>query len=215
VRRVRRELFGLTMSKLTGTVWPPLETTYTDEFGHVELEVYKTAGALWDAYGEQYELSKLADAPTGLRLMLKAAASVSQKYLDPGVQIESLPNYLFKAYKRLVLAELEKRNGRRDRDAERHAEASSLPDTTAADIDRKILIQQIINRMDAWTREIFELLTLRYNFEEVGKMRGESGHRIRTKFAKKLKSLKKHLEAESAPADKKRASSSLLRRVFK
>lgn len=203
------------MNKSDETDWPTLDADYTDEFGHIELEVYKAAGALWNAYGEQYALSKLADAPTGLRLMLKAAASVSQKYLDPDVHIESLPNYLFKAYRRLVLAELEKQNGHRDRNAERHAEASSLPDSTAADIDQKILIQQLISRMDKWTREVFELLTLRYNFEEIGEGRGESGHRVRAKFAKKLKSLKKQLEAESASADKKRASSSLLRRFFK
>lgn len=197
------------MNKPAGTIWPPFETAYTDEFGRIEPEVYRTAGALWNAYGEQYTLSKLADAPTGLRLMLKAAASVSRKHLDPDVHVESLPDYLFKAYKRLVLAELEKQNGHRRRDAERHAEAASLPDTTADDMDRKILIQQLIRHMDAWMREIFELLILRYTFEEIGKMRGESGHHIRTKFNKRLKRLKKQLEAESASADERRASSNL------
>jgi hypothetical protein len=203
------------MNKSDGTDWPPLEAAYTDEFGHVELEVYNAAGTLWNAYGERYALSKLSDAPTGLQLMLKATASVSRKYLDPDVHIESLPNYLFQSYKRLVLAELEKRNEHRKHDAERHAETVSLPDATAADIDRKILVQQITCRMDAWTREIFELLILRYSFEEIGTMRGENGHHIRSKFNKKLKRLKKQLEAESTSADKKRALSNLLRRVFK
>ena len=211
---MRRELFGLTMSKLTGTAWPPLEIAYTDEFGRIEPEVYKTAGVLWNTYGEQYALSKLTDVPTGLQLMLKAAASVSQKYLDPDVHIENLSNYLFKAYRRLILAELVKRNKHRDRNAERHAEAALLPDSTA-DIDRKILIQQIINRMDVWTREIFELLILNYSYKEIGKLRGKSGRYIRARFTKKLKSLKKQLEAESASADKKRALSNLLGQFFK
>ena len=202
------------MNTPAGTNWPPLETAYTDEFGHIEPEVYRTAGTLWNAYGEQYARSKLGDAPTGLRLMLKAAASVSRKYLDPNVHIESLPDYLFKSYKRLVLAELEMQNGHRRREAERHAEAASLPDATVADMDRKILIQQIIRRMDAWTREIFELLILRYTFEEIGKMRGENGHHIRTKYGKKLKGLKKLLEAESDSAEEKRALANLLGLLF-
>jgi hypothetical protein len=197
------------MKTPAGTIWPPVETAYTDEFGRIEPEVYRTARALWNAYGEQYARSKLGDAPTGLQLLLKAAASVSRKYQDPNVHIESLPDYLFKSFKRLVLAELEKQNGHRRRDAERHAAAASLPDTTAADMDRKILIQQIIRHMDAWTREIFELLILRYTFEEIGKMRGEKGHYIRTRFGKKLKRLKKQLEAETVSADEKRALSNL------
>lgn len=202
------------MNTPPGTIWPPLETAYADEFGPIEPEVYRTAGALWSAYGERYARTKLGDVPTGLRLMLKAAASVSRKHLDPSVKIESLPDYLFQAYKRLVLAELEKQNGHRRRDAELHAEAASQPDTVAADLERKILIQQLMQRMDAWTREIFELLTLHYTFEEIGRMRGENGNKIRAMYSKKLKGLKKRLESESVSAEEKRALSKLLGLLF-
>jgi hypothetical protein len=170
-------LFGLTMSKLTGTVWPPLATAYTDEFGHIEPDVYKAAGALWSVRAEQFARSTLGDAPTGLRLMLKAAALVSRKYLEPGMHIENLSAYLFHAYKRLVLAELEKENGRRKRNADIYEELVSRPDE-ADDVNRKILIEQIMRRMDPWTRGVFELLILGYSFEEIGEARGKSGSNI-------------------------------------
>jgi hypothetical protein len=179
------------MSKLTGTHWPPQQTTYIDEFGRIEPRVYETAGVLWRVRAERFALSTLADAPTGLSLMLKAAAVVSRKYVEPGNLIANLSAYLYQTYKRLVLAELEKENGHRQRERERHTEIESLSVSLAEDVDRKILLQQIIKQMDDWMRGVFELSMLGHTFEEIGKFRNQNAHALRTKFNKKLKRLRK------------------------
>lgn len=191
------------------THWPPLEAAYADEFGHIEPEVYRAAGALWRAGGEQFACSKLGDAHLGFRLMLRAAAGVTRIHLDPDQRIENLPAYLYTAYKRLVLAELEKQNGHRRRDAELHAALASQSDTTADELDRKIELQRLYRRMDQWTREIFVLRTLGHTFDEIGQKRGASGHGIRTKFNEKLRRLLQDLEAETKAAEKKRALANL------
>ena len=184
------------MMESRGTIWPQLETAYTDEFGHIEPEVYKAAGSLWSR-AEKYALSTLGDAATGLRLMIRAVALVSRKHTAPQEPIANLRAYLFQTYKHLVLAELEKENGHRQRETEMQAEMASMPSTVAADLDRKILLEQITRRMDEWMREVFELLILGYSFEEIGQSRGKDGHGIRTKFNKQLHQLTEQLKAET------------------
>jgi hypothetical protein len=185
--------FGLTMSKLTGTDWPELSTAYTDEFGRIEPDVYEAAGALWKTRAERFALSTLADAPTGLRLMLKAVAVVSRKYAEPGNLIANLSAYLYQTYKHLVLAELKKENGHRQRATERETELESLSVSLAEDVVRKILVEQIMRQMDDWMREVFELLVLGHTFEEIGRLRDQNGHALGNKFNKHLKRLMKQI----------------------
>jgi DNA-directed RNA polymerase specialized sigma24 family protein len=128
--------------------------------------------------------------------MLKAAAAVSRKRAEPGPPIQNLQAYLFQTYKHLLLAEMEKENGHRQRDLERHFELTSASDADAETLERKILIQQVIRRMDEWMRAIFELLTLGYSFEEIGRLRAENGHALRSKFHKRLGRLAKELNKE-------------------
>lgn len=181
------------MTKHAVTIWPPLETAYTDEFGEIDPKVYSTAGRLW-AQAETYALYAIGDAPSGLRLMLKAAAIVTRRLSLPDVRIANLPAYLFQTYKHLVLAELEKQSGHRKREAERRIELEALSGSLAENVDRKILIQQIMRRMDSRMREVFELLILGHSFEEIGKLRGENAHALRTRFHKRLKRLTKELQ---------------------
>jgi len=192
------------MSESRGTIWPPLESAYTDEFGHIEPEVYKAAGSLWSR-AERYALSKLGDAATGLRLMIRAVALVSRKHAAPQEPIANLTAYLFQTYKHLVLAELEKENGHRRREAERRAELEPKPSTVPADLDRKILLEQITRRMDEWMREVFELLILGYSFEEIGEARGKDAHGIRTKYNKQLHQLTNQLTAETDTAERRKS----------
>ncbi|HEX7317470.1 MAG TPA: hypothetical protein VF297_26455 [Pyrinomonadaceae bacterium] len=197
------------MKKSDLTDWPPLQAAYTDEFGRIEPEVYQAAKAVWEGGGQQLARSKLGDAHAGLRLMLKAAANVTRVYLNPNARIENLPSYLYTAYKRLLLAELEKLNGHRQRDAQLHVALTSEPDTTAADLDKKIELQGLYRRMDQWTRKIFVLRVYGYTFDEIGKFCGASGDGIRTRFAKKVHLLLKELEAETRAAEQKRAAANL------
>lgn len=182
------------MDNHAATIWPTLETAYTDEFGDIDPEVYAAAGRLW-RQGERYALSALGDASTGLRLMLKAAAIVSRRRTLPDDHITNLSAYLFQTYKHLVLAELEKENGHRQREKDRQTEIEAISVSLAEDVDRKILIQQIIRRMDEWMREVFELLTLGHSFEEIGKLRGQNAHALRTKFNRHLKRLTKQIQS--------------------
>jgi hypothetical protein len=184
------------MSRLTQVPWPSLASAYTDEFGHIEPNVYEAAGALWKVSGERLALSTLADAPTGLRLMLKAAAIVSRKHAEPESLIANLSAYLFQTYKHLVLAELEKENGHRQREKERQTEIESLSVSLTEDLDRKILVQQLMGRMDDWMREVFELLVLGHTFEEIGRFRNQNAHVLRTKFNKRLKRLTKQIQSD-------------------
>ena len=192
-----KRVVGLTMSELTGTVWPPLATAYTDEFGHISPDVYAAAGALWKISAERLALSTLADAPTGLRLMLKAAAIVSRKHAEPGNVIANLSAYLYQTYKHLILAELEKENGHRQRERERLSEIESLSVSLLENVERKILVQQVIKHMDDWMREVFELLTLGHSFEEIWRLREEDAHVLRTKFSKQLKRLTKRIRPDN------------------
>lgn len=178
------------------TIWPLLESAYTDEFGHIEPDIYAVAGALWKASAERFALSTLADAPTGLRLMLKAAAIVSRKHAEPGNLIANLSAYLYQTYRHLVLAELEKENGHRRREKERQGEIESISVSLVEDVDRKILVQQIMQQMDDWMREVFELLMLGHSFEEIGKLREQNAHALRTKFNKHLKRLMKQIQPD-------------------
>lgn len=191
------------MKRSDRTEWPPLDAAYMDEFGHVELEVYNKAGELWESFGEQFAHSKIDDVHLGLELMLKAAANVSRVYRDSGQQIENLPAYLLKAYKRLLLAELKKQNGRLRLASEHVAETAPGHDATTVELENKIDFERLCRRMDRWMREILELLILGYTFEEIGLMRGESGRGIGNKYNRKLKRLVEDLNVESEVAAKK------------
>lgn len=182
------------MDKHSVTIWPALETAYTDEFGGIDPKVYAAAGRLW-GQGERFALSVLGDASNGLRLMLKAAAIVTRRRALADVYITNLPAYLFQTYKHLVLAELEKANGHRQRETDKQTEIAALSVSLAEDLDRKILIQQIMQRMDSWMREVFELLMLGHSFEEIGKLRGQNAHALRTRFHKHLNRLTKQIQS--------------------
>jgi len=182
------------MTKHAETIWPPIETPFTDEFGQIEPEVYAAAGRLW-GQGESYALSTLGDASKGLQLMIKAVTTVSRIHASADNHITNLSAYVYQAYKHLVLAELEKENGHRRRETERQTEIDSLTVSLAEDVDRKILIQQIRRRMDDWMREVFEFMILGHTFEEIGNIRNQNAHSLRTKYNKHLKRLTKQIQS--------------------
>jgi DNA-directed RNA polymerase specialized sigma24 family protein len=188
------------------TNWPPLETGYTDEFGPIDAEAYQVAGHLW-RQAESFARSKLGDEANGLRLLLKAAAQVSRLRAQQPDQITNLTAYLQQTYKRLVLAELEKENGHRQREEELARELSSLLCSPSEELDRKILIQQLVRRMDEWTRQVFEWLALGHSFEEIGRALGRSPHATRNKYHERLKRLMQQIAAETEAAEKARPGS--------
>lgn len=162
------------------TLWPALETGYEEEFGPVDPEVHRVARDLWPQ-AERLAVDLLHDPVTGYQLLKRAVAAVSGLPPDRRERVRDLPAYLFQTYKRLVLAELEKLNGHRQRDVE--AAEFLAPSTSDADrIDRDILIAELVREMDPWTREVFETLTLGYSFEEIGRALGSNPHVVRNRF---------------------------------
>src|SRR5215470_14979282 len=143
--------------------WPSLDEGYTDEFGVICPEVYRAAGELWPQ-AEGFVHSKLRDCPAGWQLMLKAAAAVSRKVQEQPDQIRDLKAYLWTTFKRLISDEVEKEN---------HYEALEHNQGTvngaraqSETLNNRILIEEAMAWMDAWTRTVFELRVLGYEFEE-------------------------------------------------
>ncbi len=173
-----------------GTIWPPLADSYPDEFGPIQPGVYQVAGELWPQ-AEKLVLATLGDGPEGLRLMLKAVAIVSRRQTEQPEQIQHLKAYLWYVFKNLVLTGLKKEHDHRQLEQEQALDVP--PDDPVAALDRQILLQQICCLMDTWTREVFELLALGYQYEDLVPNYGKSASIIRAQYSKQLKKLRQQL----------------------
>jgi DNA-directed RNA polymerase specialized sigma24 family protein len=165
-------------------------TKFTDEFGEIDREVFDAAVALLPRV-ESYAQRTLGDAAAGQRLLMKACASVTRRR-QAGEDLANLTGYLYRTWQRLLLAELEKANGHRRLESALAAEA---PRHTTENLDRRILLQQVIQHMDDWTRRVFEYLALDYSYEQIAKEIGGNGHAIRMKYDRKLQALAQQLNA--------------------
>ena len=162
------------------TLWPSLEISYVEEFGPIDPRVHDVAADLWPA-AKQLALNALGDSAAGYRLLKRAVAAVSAVSSDRRAGIRDLRAYLFQTYKRLVLAELEKLNGHRALDVAA-ADVTRPASFEADNIERHILVAELVHRMDPWTKEVFENLTLGYSFDEIGRALGSNPHVIRNRF---------------------------------
>jgi len=183
----------------TRTIWPALpavDSGYADEFGEILPEVYEAARELW-SHSERFISLTLGDADGAQRLMLKAAAAVSRRISQDPDQIKNPRAYLRRSFKRLALDELEKENGHRDKIERARSDpaASYLFDHQEEDLDRKILIQQIIRLMDEETREVFEMLAEEHTYEEIAATLGKPANHIRSRFSKQLKKIKERFQS--------------------
>ena len=198
------------------TVWPALETGYEDAYGPVDPEVHQAAREVW-ANAEHLAIDRLHDSVIGYALLKRAVVAVSGLAPDKRDQIRDLPGYLFQTYKRLVLAELEKQN--RHRKADVAASELVRPLISDADrMDRHILIAELVRRMDPWTRDVFEALTLGYTFEEVADALGSNPHVVRNRFRRAVRQLAAAVrQTASGPPDRlarpRRISSSTFARL--
>jgi hypothetical protein len=171
--------------------WPSITDGYNDEFGWVDPDIYGTAGELWNEWGKSFALSTIHDEMAGQRLMLKAASLVTRRRAAPDAKIENVLAYLHRTYQHLVLAELEKESGHRRSESDTFNDnlltltKGSVPD----DLERRILIQQLMRRMDEWTRETFQLLVLGYSFEMIAQLTNKKSNVLRSKFSKQVKQL--------------------------
>src|SRR5262247_1964578 len=170
--------------------WPNLDEGYTDEFGVISPEVYRAAGELWPQ-AEGFVHSKLHDCPAGMRLMLKAAATVSRKRQEQPDQIRDLKAYLWTTFKHFISDEEEKGNRYQPLEPEQQPENDVRGPLEA--LDDQILIEEVMAQMDSWTRTVFELRVLGYQFEDIAQMLNLRPNLLRSKFNKKIKKLCRQL----------------------
>lgn len=171
--------------------FPPIETAYVDEFGTVDPEVYQTAKLLWSS-AEHLAVRCLHDRHEGIRLMIKAVASVSRVRENAPTKIKNLRAYLYLSYKRLVLAELEKTNGHQRQLVEKQF-GKEILENDATQINRQILINELRRQMDEWTRDVFDLLCLGYTFEELVPEFGKKSNAVRSKYSKNVTRLARQI----------------------
>lgn len=181
------------------SIWPAIDSAYTDEFGQIQVEVYMAAGEIRGKV-ERFAATTLQDSQTGLRLLFRAAAIVSLKLADADTHIEDLKGYLFQTYKNLVLDELRKENRRKEIQTARRAEIESQAINLAEDVDRKILLEQIVRQMDPWLRNVYEWRCLDYDFELIARALGEKPHIVRSKYSKKMTRLIKEINQATEQA---------------
>lgn len=176
--------------------WPAFTAAYVDEFGPIHPDVYEAGSRLWPR-AERFALVTLRDAYSGFRLMLKAVARVSEhRAKNPDEEIRDLKGYLFTTFKRLVLSEREKVAGHREVSAQLERESSlSVPDLVK-NLERKILIEELVQHMDPQTRNVFEALVLGYSFEEIAARTNVKANLLRSRFHKRIRRLAKSIRQE-------------------
>jgi DNA-directed RNA polymerase specialized sigma24 family protein len=172
--------------------WGALETGYTDEFGTVAPDVYAAAARVWPRAQEFAErVLRVDDESRAHALLLKAAAHTTRARDERAHRINELDGYLFQAYKRLILAELEKDNNRRRFEAE--ARVGAEWHAQASNVERRLLLDELVNAMDEWTRGVFELLALDYNFDEIAGHLRVNVKVLRNRYNRRINALMKQI----------------------
>jgi len=183
--------------------FPTIETAYDEEFGKIDPEVYEAAKTLW-LHAEHLAVKLLHDSPKGIRLMLKAVAKVSRVRENNPSVIVNLNSYLFRAYKNLVLAELEQENNRRGKlDRWFREREAVFDDSEEVKINKRILINELRLKMDDWTRNVFDYLRLGYKYEDLVPQFGTAANVIQSKFSKKTAQLMREIQDEIRLTEKK------------
>lgn len=176
--------------------FPAIEEAYDEEFGTVDIEVYQVAKEIW-LHAEHLAVNLLQDSHKGVQLLNKAVAQVSRLQKKHPAAIKNLKSYLYRSYKNLLLAELEKENHRREiLNGWRRDHDALFEENEEAKINKKILVNEIRLRMDDWTREVFDLLQIGYKYEELVPLYGSAANVIRSKFSKKTANLARKIQNE-------------------
>jgi len=168
--------------------WPSLDAPYIDEFGCIDTDIHEAARQIW-RWAAAYAIATLGDEASGHLALKKVCAKITEKRAAGAIQIVNLNAYLQTAFKHEVLAQL-----KRNRSVNIDASTEPITDYDL-DIDQKILVEQILTRMNSEDRRITELLILGYSFEEIAKKDGTRSNVIRSRHSKLLKRIKRELKA--------------------
>lgn len=184
--------------------FPLVEAAYTDEFGRVDPEVCALARDVWRSCGHALAEELLHDSARGMQLMLKAVANVTSVLEDDATHIRSKKAYLYRAYKNLLLAEIEREsNHSRILDRLPQYNITTSFDGSETELNHRILIAEIRLRMGEWTRAVFDLHQLGYGFEELVPKYGSAANAIRSRYSKDIARLARKLNAEIHQIDRR------------
>src|SRR5215217_5155021 len=152
--------------------WPSLDAPYVDEFGCIDKDIHEAAGEIW-RWAAAYAIAILGDEASGQLALKKVCARITHKRAAGHIRIVKLNAYIQTAFKHELLAQL-----RSKRSVNVDLITEPLTDS-GLDIDQKILIEQILSRMDSEDRRVAELLILGYSFEEISRKDGRRSNVIR------------------------------------
>ncbi len=182
--------------------WPEVKGAYLDEFGPIDPKVYTHASSLWPAV-EPLVRRTIRDVQNGQRLMIKAVALVSRKLAEQPERMTNLKGYLAQTFRRLLFEEFEKQTSHAERDAEAAARISAIPDCPEDEINKLILVNEILDRADTWTREVFHFLILGHTLDEIGHQYHMKGNFVRSQLSKRVKKLADQIRKETRAAERK------------
>lgn len=166
--------------------WPSLDAPYIDEFGCIDTDVHEAARNIW-RWAAAYATATLGDEASGQLVLKKVCANITKKRAAGDIRIIKLTAYIQTAFKHEVLAQLKRKRSL-------NVELATEPITDSAlEIDQKILVEQILARMEPEDRRITELLILGYSFEDIATKDGRRSNVIRSRHSKLLKRIKEEL----------------------
>jgi RNA polymerase sigma factor (sigma-70 family) len=153
--------------------------------------VYNAAGEIWQR-GRGYAHSRGIDDALTHTAMIRAIAKVSRRLKRPAPNLKTpgaLKRYLFTSFRNCLLDEIKNQQssaGTKLEDLEAVADQSSS-ESLAEQIEKKILLEEIVRHMDDKTRFIYERLILGYTFEEIAETMGTQSNVLRSRFSKSMR----------------------------
>jgi len=171
--------------------WPPFAETYLDEFGRIDGDVYEAAREVWPRAAALAKTT-LNDEGAGQIALLTVCARITKARSEDRIHIKSLNAYVFRSYQHEILGQLQRR---RLHEALTLANYASIEGTqTDIDVERKILLEQIIARMDERNLRVFRLRVLGHSLEEIARMLDRPSNVIRNEFSRQLKKIRQELD---------------------
>ena len=153
--------------------------------------MYNAAGEIWQR-GRAFAHARGLDDAITHTAMIRAVAKVSSRLKRPAPNLQTpgaLKRYLFTSFRRCLLDEIKNKKSStvaRLEDLEAVADQSSS-ESLADQIEKKILLEEIVSHMDDKTRFIYERLILGYSFEEIAETMGTQSNILRSRFSKSVK----------------------------
>lgn len=175
-------------SNLTSLHWPQLDESYLDEAGWVDAEVYNIAGSIWPVAQNLAERI-IHDSEAAQRLMVKAVAIVSRKRTEDPGRLTNIAGYLFTTFRHLLMEEREVLARRNEIVAELKSPLSALSDEAEDELTKMILVHELFQRADSWTKRVLELRILGHTFEEIGDDLKMKSNNVRSRFDKRIRKL--------------------------